>query len=285
MDQNQPPDNTQSAHDYQANSAAPEKSSARTLAIIAIVVALTAPFWEGPLLSSINIHMPMASELAENTRALDALDRRTATLEQQIGTVTGQLNKLQTQVSETANRANAAMERTATLAMVELVTALRRPGGFELELAAVRTTTADQADLKPLLDQIEPYAVTGVPTAARLRQEFSHISLRIQWTERGYLSIAWVKGLLPWQRSATAAQMTPDTTPQLLNDAGAQLGGGDLAGAVTTMQMISGKHQEELADWLEDAKARVAADAVIQRLGDQISQRVNKTAAQKPGKT
>ncbi len=140
MDQNQASDSNQSAHGYQAASATPEKSSARRLAIVAIVVALTAPFWEGPLLASINIHMPMATELAENARALDTLDHRTATIEQQLGTVTTQLGKLQAQLNETTSRATAAAERTAALAMVELVTALRRPGGFELELAAVRTT-------------------------------------------------------------------------------------------------------------------------------------------------
>lgn len=127
--------------------------------------------------------------------------------------------------------------------------------------------------------------MTGVPTIGRLRQDFSHINLRVQWAERGFLSAAWVTRMLPWQRSAAAAPVPPDNTPQLLNEAGAQIGSGDLAGAVTTVQMITGKEQEALADWLEDAKARVAADAIVQRLSDQISQRVGKPAASKPGKT
>jgi hypothetical protein len=47
--------------------------------------------------------------------------------------------------------------------------------------------------------------------------------------------------------------------------------------------MVGG--QEALVDWLEDAKARVAADAVTQRLNDQIGQRVSRGAVQRPGKT
>jgi hypothetical protein len=85
----------------------------------------------------------MARELAENSRALDGLDRRTADLEKQLGAATAQLGKLQTQLTETTARADAAVDRTGTLAMVELVTALRRPGGFELELAALRATMFD----------------------------------------------------------------------------------------------------------------------------------------------
>ena len=266
---------------------APAGNPARTIAIIAIVISLTAPFWEEAILGSINIHLPMARELAANSSALDSLDRRTADLEKQLGAATVQLGKLQAQLTETTARANAAADRTGTLAMVELVTALRRPGGFELELAAMRATAPNAGELKPLLDQLEPYAVTGVPTTAQLRQEFSHISTRIEWTERGYLSIAWVTRLLPWRHTANAAQTAapPDNTAQLLGQANAQIGSGDLAGAVATAQLVGGTHQEALADWLEDAKARVAADAVAQRLNDQIAQHAGRAAAPKPGKT
>jgi hypothetical protein len=268
------------------SAAAQAGSTARTIAIVAIVISLTSPFWEGAILGSINIHMPMTRELAENSTALDRLDRRTADLEKQLGATTAQLGKLQAQLTETASRANAAADRTGTLAMVELVTAMHRPGGFELELAALRATTPDPGEIKPLLDQIEPYAVTGVPTAAQLRQEFSRISSRTQWSDRGFLSMAWITRMMPWQRTANAvpAATPANDTPKLLSQAYTQLGSGDLSGAVVTVQMIGGTQQEALADWLEDAKARIAAEAVAQRLNDQISLRVSKPAAQKPGK-
>ena len=273
--------------DDRTNDAMQAGKSARTIAIVAIVISLTAPFWEAAILGSVNIHMPMSRELAENSTALERLDRRTADLEKQLGATTTQLARLQTQLSETATRANAAVDRTGTLAMVELVTALHRAGGFELELAALRATTPDPGDLKPMLDQIEPYAVTGVPSTAQLRQEFARISSRLQWSDRSYMSVAWVTRLLPWQRTATPAVATApaDNASQLLGQAYQQLGSGDLSGAVVTVQMVGGTHQEALADWLEDAKARVAADAVAQRLDDQISKRVTRSAPQKPGKT
>jgi hypothetical protein len=272
--------------DQPGGAAAAAASKARTLAIVAIAIALTAPFWEGAILGSINIHMPMTRELAENSQALDRLDRRTAELEKQLGTATAQLGKLQTQLGETTARANAASDRTGTLAMVELVTALHRSGGFELELAALRATASDPGDMKRLLDQIEPYAVTGVPTSSQLRQEFYLISSRIQWTERGYMSVAWVNRLLPWQHNTNATQTAvAGTTIQLLNQAYTQISSGDLTGAVATVQTVGGPQQEALADWVEDAKARAAADAVTQRLNDQIAQRANKTAAPKPNKT
>jgi len=156
--------------------------------------------------------------------------------------------------------------------MVELVSALRRSGGFELELAALRAAAPDAADLKPLLDQIEPYAVSGVPSATQISRDFSRLNARLQWTDHGYLSIAWVTRLLPWQRAAVAQPaVATDNAPQLLSQAGSQIGGGDLAGAVATLRAVGGSYQEALADWLEDAKARVAADVVTQKLKDQIA--------------
>jgi hypothetical protein len=284
VDHNGTQNTTSAGHGY-GGSDAPRANSARTIAIVAIVIALTAPFWEGALLGSINIHMPMARELATNARELDRLDRRTAELEQQLGTATAQLGKLQTQVAEAANRANAAADRTATLAMVQLSTALRRSGGFELELAAFRAAVPDQGGLKPLLDQIEPYAVTGVPTSGRVRQELSSLSYRIRWSGRGYLSVAWVTHNLPWQRSANAAQTAPQIdTPRLLSQADTQVGNGELSAALATVQGIAGVDQEVLADWMEDAKARIAADAVAQRLEERVSQHPGQTA-QKPSKT
>lgn len=260
----------------------PPATAARRLAIIAIIIAVTAPFWEGALLGAINIHLPMAAELADNARALERLDRRTADLEQQLGAATAQLGKLQAQLADTTGRANATAERTRTLAMVELVSALRRSGGFELELAAVRAAAPDAADLKPLLDQIEPYAVSGVPSAGQVSRDFSRINARLQWTDRGYLSIAWVTRLLPWQRAAVAQPaLATDSAPQLLSQAGSQIGGGDLAGAIATLQTVGGTYQEALADWLEDAKARVAADAVAQRLQDQIARPLAKAPPSK----
>ena len=249
----------------------PPRSSARTLAIIAIIVALTAPFWEGAGTWQHQHPYAAGEQSRGNSRALERLDSRTAALEQQLGAATTQLDRLQTRLAETTGRANATADRIATLAMVELVTALHRAGGFELEVGALRATVPDAGELKPLLDQIEPYAVTGVPSAAHLREEFSQISMRIQWSQHSYLSVAWMVHLLPWQHGASAAQpVAPGNTPELLHQASTQLGSGDMAGAVTTVQSIGGLPQEALADWLEDAKARVAADALVQRLTDRI---------------
>lgn len=253
--------------------------SARTIAIVAIVVALTAPFWEEAVLGSINIHLPVYSQLMRTTAAVDQQDRRTGELEQQLAAVTAQLGTLQAGLAQATNRANTAADWVNMVAMTDLATALRRPGGFELELATLRSATSNPGELKPLLDQIEPYAVTGVPSITQLRQDFSRLSSRIAWSQRGYVSVAWVGRLIPWMHTAAAAPVQADTTLQSLTQANAQLASGDLAGAVATVQQIDASHQEVLADWVEDATARVAADAVAQRLSDQIAQRAGSVAA------
>ena len=227
----------------------------RILAIAAIVIALTAPYWQGPVLGGLGLRPPAMRALAANSAALERLDRQSAELESGLATA--------------GTHAAAALARANSLAMMELATALRRDGPFDLELATVRAASPD-ATLKPLLDTIEPYAATGVPAKARLRQELARVATRITWTERGLVPVAWVSRL--WQRGATATT-TPDQAPKLLGQATAAFDGGDLAGAVELVAQVGAPHQEALADWLEDARARVAADALVRRLNDRIVQK------------
>jgi hypothetical protein len=258
--------------------------SAWTIAVIALVVALTAPFWEEAILGSINIHLPLAHGLAENTQAIDALDRKTTDLDKQATGASAQLAKVQADLASITTQANAAAAVTRLVATVDLASALRRQGGFALELYALRAATPDLGTMKPLLDQIEPYAVTGVPSADHLRQDFSRISGRLSGMQQGgFAPIAWVSGLWPWHRAAAATPgLPPDPTPQLVAQANQALSNGDLPAAVDVVQQIGGANQEVLADWIEDAKARVAADAVARRLGEEIMQRAGGAAAQKP---
>ncbi len=256
--------------------------SAWTLAVIALIVAITAPFWEEAVLGSINIHLPLARGLEENTQAIEKLDHKTADLEKQISAASAQLAKTQADLAKTTALASAASSVTRLVAAADLTAALRRQGGFALELYALRAAYAEPGDLKPLFDQIEPYAVTGVPSSETLRQEFSRLSARLDGMPRGFAPIAWVTKLWPWPRSAVASPaMPPDPTPQLVAQANTLLANGDLGGAVDVVQQITGPNQELLTDWLEDAKARVAADKLTRRLSDQIAQRTGSTTSAK----
>ena len=244
----------------------------RILAIAAIVVALTAPYWQGPVLGAIGLRPPASRALAANSAALDRLDRQSAELERGLGQTKADLEQLRSGLTTTGTRAAEALARANALAMVELATALRRDGAFDLELASLRAASPDPA-LKPLLDAIEPYAATGVPARARLRQDLARAATRITWTERGLVPVAWVSRLLPWQHGAAAAPAQPDQAPKLLGQATAAVDGGDLPGAVDLVAQVGEPHQEALADWLEDARARVAADTLVRRLNDRIMQK------------
>jgi hypothetical protein len=244
----------------------------RILAIAAIVIALTAPYWQGPVLGGLGLSPPAMRALAANRAALDRLDRQSAELEHGLGATTAELEQLRTGLATTTARATEALTRANALAVVELATALRRNGPFDLELATVRAASTDPA-MTPLLDAVEPYAATGVPATARLRQDLARIGMRITWTERGYVPVAWVSRLLPWQRGAAAAPAQPDPAPKLLGQASAALDGGDLPGAVELVAQVGEPHQEAVSDWLEDARARVAADILVRRLNDRIVQK------------
>jgi hypothetical protein len=61
--------------------------------------------------------------------------------------------------------------------------------------------------------------------------------MRIQWSQHSYLSVAWMVHLLSWQHRTSVVQPGASyNTPELLHQAGTQLGSGDLAGAVATVQ-------------------------------------------------
>ena len=245
----------------------PLAGAARTIAFIALAVALTAPFWEGPLLASINLRTPDTIKVEQTALTAERNDRKIADAEQRLAAASADITRLQADLAQVARRGADTARNATMLAMIRLSDALRRTGPFETELALLHTSGADLAPIRPLLDQIEPYATMGIPGPEMLRQDFRTLQDRVARSERGLLPTGWMSDLVSWTRLPGTARSTPaDTTLDLLRTAGGLLAEADVAGALDQAQTISAAYQPIFAPWLEDAKARVAADAVVAKV-------------------
>ena len=142
------------------------------LAVVALAVAVTAPFWEDSVLSAIGMRTPAGRAAEQSTLAALRQERRIEDISQRLAAAMTQMTKQQAAFTAAMQRADASATLIRTMTLVRLSDTLRRPMPFTAELAVVRASGTDLGDLKPLLDQIEPYANTGIPGATQLRQEF-----------------------------------------------------------------------------------------------------------------
>jgi len=259
--------------------------NAQGIAIAALIIAVLAPFGEDALLGTLNIHTPMARRMAETTQTVSRLERHSAEQEKQLAALSAQVTRLQTQSTVSDGKVETSQAWTRMLALMQLGVALRHPGPFDLELAAVRASGAAPADAAPLVAKIEPYAATGIPGLAQLQRDFSGLRARIDLTDRGYTPVVWMTRLIAWPRNAVAGSPADapkvDPGPKLIGDAAGELSKDNLPGALAVAQQVSGPNREFLTDWMEDAGARVAADDLARRINDIVVQRLS-GAAGKP---
>jgi hypothetical protein len=175
------------------------------------------------------------------------------------------------------------MDRSATLirtmALVRLSDALRRPVPFAAELAVARASGTDLGDLKPLLDQIQAYADTGIPGVAQLRRDFHALTDQLARSDGGS-EASWISSLTSWARPRGAAPMAVAADPslELLQTATAQLADGDVAGALERTQQVGEIYRPVFATWIEDARARVAADTLAERASDMVTKALQPAA-------
>jgi hypothetical protein len=166
----------------------------------------------------------------------------------------------------------AGAEAGALLAVAQLRAALARSGAFEAELSAVRTIAGeDDPAIGAALAALAPHAATGIPTLAMLRGRFAALAdaaVRAAyappeggWLERTFARLAQ---LVTVRRVGDdVAGATPEA---IVARAEARLAAGDLAAAVAETEALDGAPGALTADWLGDARARLAAERALATL-------------------
>lgn len=247
------------------------------LAMVAIAIALTTPFWEDSLLSLVGIRTPIGRAVEQSTLAVMRQDARTADIAQRLSAAMVEITHQQAQFAATMRRADATGAMIRTMALVRLSNTLRQPLPFADELVMVRATGTDLGELKPLLDQIQPYADTGIPGPAQLRHDFEALLDKVPHSDAGG---SWMSDIASWARlrSPPPPPAQPDPSPELLRAASERLANMDVAGAVDRVQHASDAYRSVFANWLEDAQARVAADRIADTVSEMVAQSLRPVA-------
>jgi hypothetical protein len=155
----------------------------------------------------------------------------------------------------------------AAIAFANLSSAVAEGRPFAAELATIKSFVPDPGDLGPL----PAYADKGIATVPELARSFAASRdaalAAASPAPSGSLIdrlLASASTLVKVKRVDEAA--TGDSPSAVLARAEALLDKGDLAGSVKQIEMLDGAPREAFSAWLDEAKARLSADAILQRL-------------------
>lgn len=231
------------------------------------------------------------AEAAALARQAAALDRRIAAIETGIAAVGARQEAMAAELAEMRARLAALQAADATLtatlqarvdapeaarraalgiALASLAGAVAEGRPFAEELSAVRALAPEATAQVPGIDELAAWAQAGVPDAAALLTTFrpaARDALRAQaaagaqgWWDR---LVANARTLVTVRRTGNAAG---EDVEAVLARAEAALERGDVAAAVAEVSRLEGPAAQAMAGWLEQARARARAQALVESL-------------------
>jgi hypothetical protein len=236
-----------------------------------LIISLSAPLWEGAVLSSLGIQTQTNRIAAQNAAGLARQDARVAGLEHQLASTNTQLDAMRADLALATLRATQAAGEARTVAMLRLADALRGSDPFATELSAIRAVGGDTGKLQPLLVQLAPYATTGAPTLGQLLQQLRGLHDSVARAVRQANPGSWMD-LINWtglNGQQPPAQIDPSLRAARLGLS--SLAAGDIPGAIQQVSQVADAFQADFTDWVAEAKARLAADATLQEIDVQIA--------------
>ncbi|UEM03778.1 hypothetical protein JL101_028180 [Skermanella rosea] len=218
------------------------------------------------------------------------LEGRVGTLDQQQAQAIAQLrssvagleqeaNRLAQEINNTSNRAAQVAEtltlrqaqeskaQALVLAAGQLRAALQSSRPFASELSAVRAVNLQDPQVVQALGAIEPHAADGIPTEAQLNERFSDVAGEIvragvlasgeggQWWDK---ALSTASSLVSVRR--TAGEIEGSGADAVTARAERNLKSGRLDEAVKELESLTGEPAKVAQPWIEDAKARLAAN-------------------------
>ena len=197
--------------------------------------------------------------------AIEAREAELARLSEQITDIEGRLAAI-TAADVVEPRALALV-----LALQQLRVAVAAGQPFAKELDLARRLAGTNNPLVAPLQTLEPNAGEGLATVDQLRAEFSAVArILLQASLSGDASASLVDrlrarlaGIVSVRRTDVPDDEEGDSIDQALGRADAALAGGDLGAAVAALESHEEGAPADVTDWLEAARARVAADEVI----------------------
>jgi hypothetical protein len=182
----------------------------------------------------------------------------------QVSSLSGRLDKVDAALAD--KRQRTLRSEATILAVGQLRAALETSKPFAKQLSGVRALVQGDTEINGVLDQMQPFADSGVETAEDLTRDFNRLA-------RDLVRTAVVGNGQSWWRQAvyhiesvisirrTGADVQGDSTDAVVARAEAKLDEDDLPAAVETLQALSGAAADLASSWIHDAQHRVAVDA------------------------
>lgn len=201
-----------------------------------------------------------------------AADELAASNEQTANAITRLSQRLANLETTAATAINAsAQSRAVALAVGQLREAARFDFPFGEPLAALKAMAAGEQELVDGVAALEPYAAKGVPSLALLREHFDQLASRIVSVTRFGGGSGWVHDVLVRAASLFIIRQVdggadPNSVDGILFNAETSLRTGDLMNAVKTMGKLDGEAAAAAAQWIKDAKDRLAVEKSLASL-------------------
>jgi predicted nucleic acid-binding Zn-ribbon protein len=226
---------------------------------------------------------PLAEQTAGVQDALTGLSSRVEGLDAQVGGVgeridalPAEIEGLSTRLAATENTIAAARDRSEQAAALALLTsqidhAIAQSQGYEEPLRSLAALGDQDEAVRQEVAELTASAASGVPSLAQLRESFDPVAREVVQRARapeGDSLIDQAAGNL--LRLVTVRPVGADAEGEdpaaKVARAEAHLDAGDLAAAIAELETLEGPAAEAAADWLAQAKGRLAANAALERL-------------------
>jgi len=240
--------------------------SARVIALAALAVSLTTPFWFDSALRVLGVTPALHQAQREDTMAIGRQERKLRDVEQRLGAADAQLVRTRSDMARVERVRADTAAWTRVIVLTRLTDALRRGMPFHAELVTARALEGPESDLGPLIAAVGSYAPIGVPTDATLAADFRRVTDPVLRPARGLNPIAWVAAVAAWLPFGRGSA-DPDPAHAVLRDAAALVAAGRIEQAASLLRPLSGPARDLVGGWLADVDARLAANTLEQRVG------------------
>lgn len=211
------------------------------------------------------------SSAEQLSQTMSEISARLGALEQ------GVADKSQDKLALAENNRKQIHAQTLVLAVGHLRETLKSSAPFTAALDALKSLGGDDPDIQRGINELAPYAASGIPTMDMLRRNFRATADAISATGpeaatsrsgavEGVLDRAWdrLSSLVSVRKTGTQDAPAANQGPILL--ARNSLDDGDLASAIDALSTLYGAEAEAAKPWLEGARARLTAETTLARM-------------------
>jgi len=216
---------------------------------------------------------------AAEEKALGELRGELTALGERVGGLEATIESLSAERTRAAE--SAAGDLAAVLAVMQLRDALTGSAPFATELKTLQNLAKARDDLASTAGALGPltdFAETGVPGLVALKAAFPAVARGVVAAEQAGAGDDWLAGVR--RRLFSLITVRPlgavagESASALVARAEALLAQDDLAGAAAELAKLGGPPAAAAADWLTQARARVAAQAALVQLNAAVSARL-----------